>query len=247
MVISMTKQELARNFSLNIERERTRLGYTQAEMAKKLEMSLSGYKKMVSGETTRIDAYVAYRMYELCGKWLFEMIEHPIQEAETITKMKHLTESQLNFISAIVNIEYEFLVDQDTPDEYISVLIPTGNMQDGMIFDSADIIKANAAIYRKRFGNDLHFGIKITSSHLHPVYNKGDIVLISQNPIRDGDTGIFINKDDGCMYIRKFHQANPCVLEPINSFGKPFYVNNSNPREMEKWVKVGYVLCKMKQ
>jgi len=243
----LTKQELAKNFSLNVERERIRLGFTQAEMAKKLEMSLSGYKKMISGETTRIDSYTVLLMYQLCGKWLFELIEHPVQAAETVFKMKYLTESQLRFVSAVIDIEYEFLVQQDTPDDYISVVVPTGNMQDGMIYDSANIIKVNAAVYRKRFGSDLHFGIKITSSHLHPAYNKGDIILVSQNPIRDGDTGIFINKDDGCAYIRKFHQAEPCVLEPINGFGQPFFVNNSNPQEMKRWIKVGYVLCKMKQ
>ena len=47
---------------------------TQAEMAKKLELSLSGYKKMISGETTKIDTYTAFLMYDLYGKWLFEMI-----------------------------------------------------------------------------------------------------------------------------------------------------------------------------
>lgn len=246
-VILLTKQELARNFALNVERQRIQLGLTQAEMAKALEMSLSGYKKMISGETTKIDAYAAFLMYDLCGKWLFEMIEHPVHEAEILTKMKHLTESQLKFISAIVGIEYNLLTSQDSPEEYISVIVPTGNMQDGMIYDSANIIQVNAAVYRKRFGSDLHFGIKVTSSHLHPVYTKGDILLISQNPIRDGDTGVFINKEDGRLYIRKFHQGEPCVLEPINSFGNPFLVNNSSPQEMKKWVKMGYVLCKMRQ
>ena len=38
-------------------------------------------------------------------------------------------------------MEYDFLTEQDAPDEYISVIVPTGNMQDGMIFDSANIIK----------------------------------------------------------------------------------------------------------
>ena len=230
----MTKQELARNFALNVERQRIQLGLTQAEMAKALEMSLSGYKKMISGETTKIDAYAAFLMYGLCGKWVFVLSEHPVHEAEILTKMKHLTESQLKFISAIVGIEYSLLTGQDDPDEYISVIVPTGNMQDGMIYDSANIIQVNAAVYRKRFGSDLHFGIKVTSSHLHPVYTKGDI-------------GVFINKEDGRLYIRKFHQGEPCVLEPINSFGSPFLVNNSSPQEMKKWIKMGYVLCKMRQ
>lgn len=243
----MTKQELARNFSLNVERERIRLGLTQAEMAKKLEMSLSGYKKMISGETTKIDAYTAFLMHDLCDKWFYEIIGYPISEAETVAKIRKLSKTQLRFITAIVDLEYSLLTEQNSPEEYIPVIVPTGNMQDGMIYDSADILHINAAIYRKRFGDDLHFGIKVTSSHLHPAYNKGDIILISQNPIRDGDTGIFINKEDGCIYIRKFHQAAPCVLEPINGFGKTFFVNNSNPQEMKNWIKMGYVLCKMRQ
>ena len=56
----LTKQELVKNFTLNVEKERLKLKLTQAQMAKKLDMSLSGYKKMISGVTTIIDLYTAY-------------------------------------------------------------------------------------------------------------------------------------------------------------------------------------------
>ena len=96
-------------------------------------------------------------------------------------------------------------------------------MTDGMIFDSYNVEKLDVSNYRKAFGDALHIGIRITSNHLHPVYNKGDILLISRNPIRDGDTGIFINAQNKRAYIRKLHQKTPCELTPINNYGETFY------------------------
>ena len=45
----MQKQELKNTFIDTLERERTIRGWTQWEMAEKLEMSVPGYRKMVSG------------------------------------------------------------------------------------------------------------------------------------------------------------------------------------------------------
>ena len=70
-------------------------------------------------------------------------------------------------------------------EDLISVLIPTGNMTDGMILDSYNVEKLDVSNYRKAFGDALHIGIRITSNHLHPVYNKGDILLISLTVIVD--------------------------------------------------------------
>lgn len=131
-------------------------------------------------------------------------------------------------------------------EDLISVLIPTGNMTDGMIFDSYNVEKLDVSNYRKAFGDALHIGIRITSNHLHPVYNKGDILLISRNPIRDGDTQIFINAQNKRAYIRKLHQKTPCELTPINNYGETFYVDSDNVDDMSKWIKFGHVLCKVR-
>ena len=185
----MNRLEIANNISTNIERERIKLGMSQAQFAKALDMSLSTYKRIANGESSRIDIYTAY---------------------------------------------------------LISVLIPTGNMTDGMILDSYNVEKLDVSNYRKAFGDALHIGIRITSNHLHPVYNKGDILLISRNPIRDGDTGIFINAQTKRAYIRKLHQTNPCELTPINNYGETFYVDSDNVDDMSKWIKFGHVLCKVR-
>lgn len=57
----MQRQELKNSFINTLEKERTIRGWTQWEMAEKLEMSVPGYRKMVSGMTDSIALYTAYR------------------------------------------------------------------------------------------------------------------------------------------------------------------------------------------
>ena len=71
----LTRQDIVRNFTLNVEKERIKRNLTQSQMAKKLEMSLSGYKKMISGVTAKIDLYTVQLMHNLTGKWIFELID----------------------------------------------------------------------------------------------------------------------------------------------------------------------------
>lgn len=242
----MLKKELIKTYAESIESERSKLGLTQSEMAKELDMSLSNYKKIISGGTSSISLYVAHRMHELTGKWTFELCGEHSEELEIMQKIRSLSDSQRRFIDAVLDIESEMAVQRTGSEDYISVFVPTGNMEDGMIYDSSNVIKVNAAEYRKRFGESLDYGVEITSSHLHPVYNTGDIVLVSRSPIRDGDTGIFYNKETGRMYVRKLIQTNPCTLAPINGYGSTLTIDQHDPADMAKWFKAGRVLCKMR-
>lgn len=56
----MNRLEIVNNISTNIERERIKLGMSQAQFAKALDMSLSTYKRIANGESSRIDVYTAY-------------------------------------------------------------------------------------------------------------------------------------------------------------------------------------------
>lgn len=245
----LTKQEIVKNFILNVEKERISQKLTQAQMAKKLDMSLSGYKKMVSGVTTKIDLYTAQLLHEMTGKWIFELIDDygEDEDTEIILKLKELSARQKKFISGIVDFEVEFSSSHQNESDYITVFVPTGNMEDGMIYDSSHYFKMNAAAYRQKFGDDLYCGIQVTSDHLHPVYNIGDILLICRKPIREGDTGIFLNKETGRAYIRKLQPSASWVLEPINGYGEPIIIDSNNEADLEKWIRFGYVLTKMRK
>lgn len=244
----MNRQELINNFILTLERERTKRGLTQTEMAKYLDISTSGYKKIISGETSKIDLTFVYSLYKLTGLFYFEMcgLSQEQPELDVIKKLMQLSPSQFRFIESTIDFELDFKAQEPEFEDYITVYTPTGDMEDGMIWDSCNIDKVNIASYRKKFGQDLHCGIRITSNHLHPVYHKNDILLINCRSPRDGDTGIFINKTSGRIYVRRLRQTYPCRLEPINNYGVVFEVNSTDEKEMDQWIKFGVVLTKMR-
>lgn len=248
----MTKEQLAEIFGSNLESERLALGYTQQEMAKALEMSLSSYKRLISGESSKIDLHTAYLAGKLTGKLCDELcnISSPIINA--CASMRQLSSSQLNFITEVIEFEAKFAKNLQSnnparnPEDYIPLMIPSGNMQDGMIYDTCDFRKIYVAPYRKRYGDQFDCAILVTSNHMHPAYNMNDILLISRTPIRDGDTGIFLNTATGLAYIRKFFQTNPCRLEPISNYGRTFYIDSDNQAEMAYWIKLGRVVTKIR-
>lgn len=232
-------------FAENLEKARYEIGITQAEMSKELGISLSAYKRIINGENQMSSLDVIANLYNLTGRLISEFIGLDNQELATMRKLRNLTPQSLAFIDSLIDFETEFA---DTPDidNCVSCIVPIGDMQDGMIWDSFNVEKVNIGSYAKKFGSLISCGIRVTSNHLHPVYHKGDILLISKTPIKNGDLGVFIDKNTNRAYLRAFHQTEPCRLEPINDYGDTFYVNPYDESEMNRWIKFGKVICKMR-
>ncbi|MGN0415205.1 MAG: multiprotein-bridging factor 1 family protein [Agathobacter sp.] len=245
----ISKEQLVENFGISMERERLALGYSQQQMAKALQMSLSSYKRILNGETNKIDLYTAFLLTSLTGKQSAELcgILDPLQRARSA--MGNLSKSQLDFVSGVIRFELQFakgLRGGEDIDDYVTLIVPTGNMQDGMYLDTCYIKKVNVAQYRKRYGDAIDCAILITSNHLHPTYVLNDILLISRTPVRDGDTGIFIHRPSGLAYIRKFHQTVPSILEPVSNLGRSFTVDSTSKEDLSQWIKFGRVITKMR-
>jgi len=216
-------------------------------MAKRMGLSTSGYKKIVAGETNKIDLYAAYQLYKFTGKFIFELCGEQSADLELFKSLRSLTPLQKAFVSDIIQFERAFQEKETDAKEYISVIVPSGTLEDGMIWDSANVTKVNAAPYIHKFGQDLHCGVMVTSHNLQPVYHDGDILLISKRPPREGDTVIFVNRESGRAYLRKFRHGTPARLEPINEFGVTLEVDCGNAAEMDKWIRFGCVLTKMRK
>lgn len=242
----MNRIEMNRQFAENLERERTILSLTQQQMATELGMSLSAYKRLITCATDKVDLYALHRLYLLTGKLAYEYTSISDPYLNLKQKIAKLSPASLTYIDSLIDFEKTFASTHTDCDEYLTVYIPTGNMEDGMIYDSANIEKVKIGSARNKYSSLISCGIKITSNHLHPVYNKDDILLISPRPIRDGDTGIFVRKDNGCVYIRKFYQTSPCKLEPVNSYGETFYVDSTDKTSMDNWYKFGCVITKIR-
>ena len=235
------------DFTNNVEAARTSLKLSQKEFADQIGMSLSSYKRFLAHEHSKLDIYTLYKIIAVTGLTFTELCDDSTSKAAVLKKYKNLSDTQQAFIDTLISFENDFKPEPgSTAEDYIPMILPTGDATDGMIWDSATFEKINVADYRSRFGKDIHCAIRIDSQHLNPAYVKGDTLLICRRPPRDGDIGVFINKDDGRAYLRKYRQTDPEQLLPINGLGDTFKIDLSSPVDLEKWIFFGYVLTKMR-
>lgn len=242
----MTRAEILDNFANNIEIEREKLGLTQAEMADALDMSLSKYKNMLNGTSMNISVYSAYLAYRLTGKLFFELCGDIEEELQPLISYRELPTHRKKALMTMLNIEHDLSAARKDSDDYTTCYVALGNQQDGMMLNSVNLEAINIADYRKIVPDRIDCAIRITTNHLHPAYHIGDILLVCQQPPRDGDIGIFINRETTQLFIRRFRQTNPTVLEPITDYGRPITVDSYSKEEMSKWLKFGYVITKMR-
>jgi len=246
----MTRTQLYENFAQNIEQERMRLNLTQQKMADALQISLSKYKILITNPyESNIDIYLAHRVQKLTGKTVRELCGDDLPELEMIRYFRELPRHRQDAIRYIIEIEHQLPHDSTSnadEDDCITCYVPTGNMEDGMTLDSRDFLTLNIAEYKRNSRERIDCAVKITSNHLHPVYMKGDILLISKRAPRDGDIGIFILKNTRQIFIREFKQTSPCELRPINSYGETLYVDSNSKEDMDKWIKFGTVITVMR-
>ncbi len=241
----MNRKELAKAFSENIEQERARLGMSQQEMAKALDISLSTYKNILNGVTDRIDIYSAYLIKKVTGKSYFDLVVKDFPEYRMLRVYNQLTPSQQAYITKIAEFELAFKMAQGTSAQYVPLIIPTADMQDGMLWDSCNHDHFNVADYKIRYGDKIDCAIKVTSDHLSPIYLKGDVLLINQVAPRDGDIGIFISKETGRAYLRKLiRNKDGAEIVPINGTGNTFKVSKDDIKSYDEWIKFGIVISK---
>lgn len=103
----LSRTEFADNFAKNIERDRVSIGLSQEEMAKELDMSLSAYKRIINGETTRIDMYTSYLVYMLVRKMTFEMVDYTDDVIKATSKLRYLKPNQLKILTELVDVFLE--------------------------------------------------------------------------------------------------------------------------------------------
>ncbi|MBQ0067358.1 MAG: helix-turn-helix transcriptional regulator [Phascolarctobacterium sp.] len=238
----MTDFVIRDNLARLMELKRAEKGLSMAAMAKLVGMDESMYKRIIYQQTTKISALMLYNVCLSLGLDAYDIYGINTVNLESIrTYYRKLSQRQRNYINSLIEFEAS-LNNKDDANGFLSVLIPTGNMDDGMILDSANVEIIDAPNELRRFPN-VSCGIRITSNHLHPVYNLDDILLVSCGSPRHGDTGIFVNKADGRAYIRKYFEGATATLEPVNGHGVTFSVDKST---RANWVKFGYVVSKLR-
>lgn len=243
----LTQEEIQQGFIEQCESIRRGAGLTQAQMARVLDLSPAQYKVLVAGGTAKIGVYTVYRLAEYVNKSMHMVcgIDTPVSAIEA--SLSRCTPVQQQFVADIAALEASLRAGQRvTGILKRPVIVPTGNVEDGMLWNSCTIEFADVSGAQALTSDTISCGIKVTSNHLHPAYVRGDIVLICRRPPRDGDLAVVINKDNGRAYARHFKQGDPCRLESINGYGETFTVDPDNPADMGRWIKFGVVVTKLR-
>lgn len=244
------KENVVRDFASRIEAYRIKHGMTQGRMAEALLVSLSSYKNIIKGLSVTIPAHMAYRAYELTGDFYFNTSENSSPDIDFFMTFKKLPSWRKNIVRTFMSLELEMSeegesVPEEKKDDCV-LYIPTGNMEDGMFYDSSSTMKISVGRYQGICHGQIDCALKITSNSLYPVYSRGDILLIHQQHPRDGDTAVVINRQTKRFYIRRFSQSDTWTLESLNTSGKAITLERHNNEYLNNWIMFGYILMKMR-
>lgn len=101
----LTNNEMLDNFRRNIEIERKKKGYTQQEMADRIEMSLSSYRRMIAGDMNLTASIVIKNLYFETGLCLHELMEVNDPYLNVLKKIRKLSSEQMQFVDYIIDRE----------------------------------------------------------------------------------------------------------------------------------------------
>ena len=211
-----------------IEEKRNLCGLSQEKMARELGMPLTTYKTMLNGSMVNLPISVVLKAEKLTNLNAYELIGAENEDLKMLKDFRNIPEHTRNAIRSIIEVEWELssAIPKCDEEHRTTCFAVTGNMEDGMYFDSSSYETIDVANHVHFFHESIDCAIKITSNHFHPVYHMGSILLIHKSAPRDGDTGIFIHKPTSRLYIRRFRQTNPCELISLNGMGSTIFVNS---------------------
>ena len=237
----MQKLELKNTFINMLERARTVRGWTQWEMADKLEMSVPGYRKMVSGLTDSISLYTAYRASVVLNIPIPVSLGSQEFKDQLYDKLYHMPISTCRRIDYYLQHDEKLRMMQNISENegrIIDVITLTGYMKDGMDFDSAEI---EQMCIPKHFSSKIMRGIRITENSLLPVYAKGDILLLDEDMARSGDTAVVQNMKTRKLYVRKIivKDSNCYELHPVHGRGTVITITQE---ERTEWFDYGRII-----
>lgn len=200
-------------------------GWSIKQLSEKSELPYESVKKLVGGKINNPTIYTLIKI----GKALDCGIDFLVTPKENFSlKSQNLSERALTLLIELASFETH-LADYNSlhKTQCITTMVPTGNIYDGMLFDSFYTDTVDISAYHKEFGDIIMCGLKIVGKNLHPTYLNNDILLIAKDRYPIGDeNGIFIVGQK--VYIRRYIPGYPMELAPINNIGDSLIISDIN-------------------
>lgn len=102
----MNRLEFMDKFRNNLEIDRVRLGLSQKDFASSIEMSLSAYKRLINGETCKIDIYTTYLLCQLNSGFMHQCDNYTDVISDICDVLRQLNPDQRHLIKCIAD-EFE--------------------------------------------------------------------------------------------------------------------------------------------
>ena len=234
----MNKLTIKQAFIDKLELERSIRGWTQQEMAEKLQMSLPGYRKMVSGMTDTIALSTAYMASEIFNIPISIMCGSNKMKDRVAQKVYEASEPICRKVDYYLDLNKEMAMVYPGAQEkkIITVITLSGYMADGMYVDSYTSEKREIIdCYRPNVTK----GMMITEDTFLPVYAKGDLLLLDESPARSGDIVLMMHIRTRQCYLRKMVLSQYMELHSICGRGEVIRIAPERKRE---WLEFGHVV-----
>ena len=203
-------------------------GWTIKQLSEKSELPNESVKKLVGGRINNPTIYTLIKISTALDCSLDSLINW---ESLFNFHSRMFPKRTLTLLREIADLEmYLAMQDKTYHTRQIPIMIPTGVLQDGMIFDSANYEPIDISKYMEDLQENIMCGFKISGTRLHPTYLNNDILLISQDRYpQSGENGIFLIGKR--VYLRTYihdPSQNPSKhkLLPVNGYGSPIEIEN---------------------
>ena len=191
----------------NINRLLYQKNWSIRQLADEAELPYESVKKLVGGKVNNPTIYTISKVCDALNCSIDYILGRSV--INTIDK-KSLPPRVFNLLVEIAYFESRIAdYNKSHKTDCISVLTPTGYVQDGMVFDSISTNIVNISAYKKDFGDIVLCGIKIVGRNLSPTYFDNDIFLIG-------------NK----VFIRKYIPGIRLELATINGDKNSLFIDN---------------------
>ncbi|MGN0152813.1 MAG: helix-turn-helix domain-containing protein [Lachnospiraceae bacterium] len=202
---------------------------TLNSLALEADLSEDTLRSIIYGKSQDIKLSTMIKIADVLNCSLDDLVErsgYSSQEQNMINRICHLPQRSRNIIEFVLELEERSSLSKSTSGkDIIPVFIPTGNLRDGMFYDSSSLETLDISEYPQSLKNNTDFGIRIKSFNYEPIYYPNDILLISHRHLPEyNDTVLYID-NSGKIYIRIYSIHG---LVPVNDFGKIIPIKEKN-------------------
>lgn len=204
-----TQHELKNELQDRINQQLSRKGWTLKTLSDRSGVPYETLKKLANA---KIDNPSLQSVIKVAQAFDCSLDSLFAVESRLVSKLHSLSSRSLEFVEAIADLELSLMTRTKKADQcLLPIVIPTGMMEDGMIYDSLCTEYLDASPYFSQFGTHLMCAMKITDNSFYPIYLEGDLLLLAKDRLPHyGTICVLIHANQ--LYIRRFVPGTPPKL-----------------------------------